>query len=193
MEDGRPRLSSTIALARVLSIAGHPFLLIPVLVAVASRNWKWTAFVAAGTVLPLLVITIRNVRRGVWSDHDVSHRRERGGLYRVALPCVAVTTVVGYFLGAGPGFMRGLLAALGMLTLGAIGNRFLKISLHTMTAAYFAVVIGKLYPYPASTLAVVAFVAAICWSRRKLERHTWAEIAVGLVIGTAAAVFAISG
>ena len=190
MEDGRPRLSSTTTLARVLSIAGHPFLLIPILVAVASRNWQWTALVSAFTVLPLLAITLRNVRRGVWSDHDVSHRHQRGGLYRVALPLVALTTLLGYFLGAGPGFMRGLLAALAMLALGAIGNRFLKISLHTMTAAYFAVVMIRIYP--AWTPAVVAFVAAICWSRRKLERHTWAEIAVGLVIGTAAALFGIS-
>ncbi|HYC60638.1 MAG TPA: phosphatase PAP2 family protein [Thermoanaerobaculia bacterium] len=190
MEDGRPRLSST-TLARVLSIAGHPFLLVPVMVAVASRNWKWTAIVAAGTVLPLLAITIRNVRRGVWSDHDVSHRGERGGFYRIALPLVAMTTVAGYFLGASPGLMRGLIAAVAMLALGAIGNRFLKISLHTMTAAYFAVVLAKIYPLAAP--ALMAFVAAICWSRRKLERHTWTEIAVGLLIGAAAAVFAVSG
>lgn len=189
MEDGRPRLSSTITLARALSIAGHPFLLIPLLVALASRNWKWTAIAAAGTVLPLLAITLRNVRRGVWSDHDVSHRHQRGGLYRVALPLVALTTVLAYFLDAGPAFLRGFAAGLAMLTVGAIGNRFLKISLHTMCAAYFAVVVAKIFPL--ATPAIVAFVAAICWSRRKLERHTWAEIAVGLVIGSGAALLAV--
>lgn len=190
MEDGRSRLSST-TLARILSIAGHPFLLFPLLVALATRNWQWTAIVSAGTILPMLVITIRNVRRGVWSDHDVSRHSQRGGLYRVALPLIIVTALASYFLGAGPRLMRGFIAAVGMLTLGVIGNRFLKISLHTMTVAVFGVLVAKIYPMAGPVLAV--FVAAVAWSRRKLERHTWAEIGVGLAIGTAAALFVIAG
>ena len=188
MEDGRSRLSSTTTLARVVSIVGHPFLLIPLMVAVASRNWKWTALVAAGTVLPLLAITIRNVRRGVWGDHDVSRREQRLGLYRVAFPLLAVSALLLWWTGAGEGMLRGVAAAAVMFALGAIGNRFLKISLHMMTAAYCAVVIVRLYPW--SALAIVPFVAAIAWSRRKLERHTWAEVFVGLGIGAAAAFFA---
>jgi hypothetical protein len=188
MEDGRSRLSST-TFARYLSIAGHPFLLIPLMVAAASRNWTWTALVAAGTILPILVITIRNVRRGVWSDHDVSRREQRGGLYRVALPLVAVSALLAWALGA-HGMMRGFAAAGVMLALGLLGSRFLKISMHMMAAAYCAVVIIRIWPL--SAIAIVPFVAAIAWSRRKLNRHTWPEIAVGLAIGTAAGLFVIS-
>jgi hypothetical protein len=188
MEDGRPRLSSSTTLARVISIAGHPFILIPLMIAILTRNWVWTAAVAAGTSLPLLVITLRNVRRGVWSDHDVSRRDQRGGLYRVALPLVVLCAVLLYFLDAGPGMMRGFAAGAVMLLLGVLGNRFLKISMHMMTAAFCGLTIAWLYP--ATTFVIVPFVAAIAWSRRKLERHTWAEVAVGLAIGAGAALIA---
>jgi hypothetical protein len=190
MEDRPSRLSSTILLARILSIAGHPFILIPLMIAAATRNRVWTAVVAACTILPMLAITLRNVRRGTWSDHDVSRREERGGLYRVAFPLVALSAVVLYFLGAGPRMMRGFTVAAVMLALGILGNRWLKISMHMMTAAYCGFTIAWLYP--ATTWAILAFVAAIAWSRHKLERHTWAEIAVGLAIGTAAGFFAIA-
>jgi hypothetical protein len=190
MEDRRPRLSSTILLARILSIAGHPFLLIPLMIAVATGNRVWTAVVAACTVLPMFAITVRNVRRGTWSDHDVSRREERTRLYRALFPLIALSAVVLYFLGAGPQMMRGFAAAAVMLALGILGNRWLKISMHMMTAAYSGVVIAWLHP--AATWGIVPFVAAIAWSRHKLERHTWPEIAVGIIIGAASAFFAVA-
>lgn len=187
MEDGRSRLSST-TLARILSIAGHPFLLIPVMVAVATRNWVPTAIVGAVTILPLLAITLRNVRRGVWSDHDVSRREQRTGLYRAILPLLGISALLMWLMDASPRMMRGFAAAAVMLAIGLLGNRFLKISLHMMAAAFCAVTIVRIYP--SSAYAIAPFVAAIAWSRRKLERHTWLEVFVGLVIGGAAAWFA---
>lgn len=188
MEDGRPRLSSTIPLARALSIAGHPFFLIPLMVAIATRNWVSTAIVGAVTILPLLAITLRNVRRGVWNDHDVSSREQRGGLYRTIFPLIAISALLLWLMDGNPRMMRGFAAAAVMLAIGLLGNRFLKISLHMMAAAFCAVTIIRIHPN--TVYAIVPFVAAIGWSRRKLERHTWAEIVAGTVIGAAAAWFA---
>ena len=185
MEDGRPRPSSTTHLARTLSIAGHPFVLIPVMVAIATRNWIPTAIVAAVTILPLFLVTLRNVRRGVWSDHDVSRREERGGLYRAAFPLLAISALLLWLTDASSRMMRGFTAAAIMLAIGLLGNRFLKTSMHMMAAAFCGVTIGRIYPNV--TFVIVPFVAAIGWSRRKLERHTWTEIVVGTVIGAAAA------
>ena len=188
MEDGRPRLSSSTTLARLLSIAGHPFLLIPLMVAVATRNWIPTAIVGAATILPLFVITLRNVRRGVWSDHDVSRHEQRSGLYRAVLPFIGITALLLWLMDASPRMMRGFAAAAVMLAIGLLGNRFLKISLHMMFAAFCAVIIVRIHP--SSVYAIVPFVAAIAWSRRKLERHTWTEIFAGLAIGGATAFIA---
>jgi membrane-associated phospholipid phosphatase len=160
------------------------------MIAAATRNWVWTAVIAGGMILPLLGITLRNVRRGSWSDHDVSRRDQRSGLYKVAFPLLAFSAGALYFLGASPAMMRGVAAAAVMLALGVLGNRFLKISLHMMAAAYAAVTLIHLYPR--TVWFIVPFVAAIAWSRRKLERHTWMEIAVGTAIGAITAMAAIA-
>ena len=183
MKDGRPRPSFT-TLARILSIAGHPFLLIPLTVAASTKGWKGTAVVAGITILPLLAIVIRNVRRGRWSDHDVSRRDQRAGLYLVAAPLVLLAALVLYFLGASTSMLRAVGAAAAMLAVGLAANRWLKISMHMMCAAFCGVLLGRLYPWtPALS---IPFTAAVAWSRWKLERHTPLEIALGLVLGTVA-------
>jgi hypothetical protein len=186
MEDGRPRLSST-TLARIVSIAGHPFLLILLTVAASTRSWRWAGVIAAGMILPMMVVVSRNVRRGRWSDFDVSRHEQRAGLYLLAAPLLAVSAVVLYLLGAGAAMMRGVAAAAAMLAVGFAANRFLKTSMHMMCAGYCAVLLTRLYPWSAS--ATVPFALAIAWSRWKLGRHTVAEIAFGLTLGVVAAMF----
>jgi hypothetical protein len=189
MEDGRPRLSSTTALARALSVAGHPFVVLPLTVALLTRSLFWTAVVSASTTIPLLVIIARKVRRGTWSDFDVSRHEQRSGLYYVGIPLILLSAVILYLLGAGPELMRGISAGAAMFIAGLLGNRFLKISMHMMCAAFCAVSLGN--AYPSSAVAVLPCVAAIAWSRRHLQRHTWTEIAVGLLIGTVAGAAAV--
>jgi hypothetical protein len=174
-DDRRSRLSST------TSVAGHPFLLVPLTVAALTRSVFWTAVIAASTSIPLLAITIRNVRRGRWSDHDVSRHDQRSGLYHVGLPLIALTALILYLLGADAQLIRGTVAAAVMLTVALLGNRWLKISMHMMAAALCAVWLIR--DYRSSAFAIVAFVAALAWSRRHLRRHTWAEIVVGTALG----------
>jgi hypothetical protein len=185
MEGRPPRLPSATSVARAVSVAGHPLFLILLTVAAATRNWVWTAVLAAATVLPMVFIMVRNVRRGSWSDLDVSRRDQRSGLYRVAIPLVAATALALHLMGAGPAMMRGFAAAAAMLLAGVLGNRYLKISMHMMAAAFCAVTLGRIYPH--SPILTVPCVLAVAWSRRKLERHTWMEIFVGTVIGAGAA------
>jgi hypothetical protein len=183
MEDGRPRLSSTIALARALSILGHPFLLIPLTIAALTRSLFWTAVIAASTTVPLLAIIVRKVRRGTWSDFDVSRHEQRSGVYHAGIPLLALCALLLYLLGASPEMLRGVAAGALMFLAGLLGNRFLKISMHMMFAAFCTVALAR--TYPASLFGTLPFLAAIAWSRRYLDRHTWAEIAVGVVIGLA--------
>jgi hypothetical protein len=176
-------------LARILSVAGHPLVLIPLTVALTTRNWRLAAIIAATTTLPLTVIVIRQVRRGAWSDFDVSRRDERSGLYYAAIPLLVIGAVVAWATGAGPRILKGFAASTAMLTAGLLGNRLLKISLHMMFAAYCVVLTIRTEPLLAA--GVVPFLLAIAWSRWRLERHTPAEIAVGSVLGAAAGFYVI--
>jgi hypothetical protein len=143
----------------------------------------WSSVIAASTIGPLLAIIGRKVRRGAWSDFDVSRHEQRSGLYYAGLPLLALSGAILYFLDADPGLLRAVAAAIVMFTVALAGNRFLKTSMHMMVATFCAVSLVR--EYPAAALAVVPFVAAIAWSRRHLERHTWAEIAVGIALGAA--------
>jgi hypothetical protein len=185
MKDGVYALSFTTPLARALSVAGHPFVLIPLTVAASTRSLFWGAVVAASTTIPLLAIILRNVRSGKWSDVDVSRHDQRSGLYRAGLPLILISGVILYFLGASPAMMRGLAAGAIMFAAGLIGNRWLKISMHMMFAGFCAVALSRSYPSAVTVAAVAAFVAALAWSRWHLKRHTSIEIAVGLAIGLA--------
>ena len=182
MEDGHPRLSSTSALARALSLLGHPAVIIPLTIAALTRSLFWTTVIAASTTIPLLAIIARKVRRGTWSDFDVSRHEQRSSLYYAGIPLIALCALLLYFLGASPEMMRGIAAGSLMFLAGLFGNRFLKISMHMMFAAFCTVALAR--TYPSSLYGTLPFLTAIAWSRRHLDRHTWPEIAVGTLIGT---------
>lgn len=169
-------------LARILSVAGHPVVLIPPTVALVSGSLRAAGMIAATITLPLVAIMAVQVRRGAWSDYDVSRRDQRSGLYYAVAVLLAVAAFILYRSGANPGMMRGIAAAAGMLVAGLLLGRFLKTSMHMMFAAYCGVLV--IWTYPWSAVAVVPFVLAVAWSRRRLERHTLVEVIVGLVIGT---------
>jgi hypothetical protein len=181
-KSSQPRDPATFT-AHCLSLLGHPFFVIPLTVAFATRSWQTTAVIAATTTLPIAFLIARNVRRGTWSDGDVSRREQRSGLYLAMIPFLALTALALYLTGASSGLMRGVLAASLMLAIGLLANRFLKVSMHLMFDSYCAVIIFSLVPPAATFLAL--FLAAVAWSRKKLDRHTVPELVVGVVVGGA--------
>lgn len=174
--------------ARVISTVGHPFVLIPLAVAIATRAWTWAAIVAATTILPMLAFIALQVRRGKWSDYDVSRHEQRHGLYRALLPLQIGAALALHFAHAAPGMMRGFIASAAMLAAGLLANRLLKVSLHSMFAAFSAVIIARALPL--AIPIALAVVVAVAWSRYRLERHTPMEIATGLLIGIVGGIYA---
>jgi hypothetical protein len=172
--------------ARVLSAAAHPFVLVPLTILLATRNLRWAGIIAAVIILPLTLVLRRNVRRGVWSDFDVSRRDQRSGLYWVGIPLIVIAA---FLIDAPPSFRRGMFTVAALLLVALAGNRFLKTSLHMLLGAYCAVILARVYPWSAA--AMVPLLIALAWSRWRLERHTPAEIATGLLLGLAAGVFTV--
>jgi hypothetical protein len=192
MEDRSHGLSSSTfaaSLARYASIAGNPLFLIPPTVLATTRSWRLALIVALTTTIPLVAIILRNVRRGTWSDFDVSRRDQRLGLYLAGLPLLLAAGVILYAIDASPRMMRSVAAAFLLFAVGVIGHRFLKISMHMMFTTFCAVLI--VWQHPWTAYAAVPGVALLAWSRHFLERHTWPEIAIGTLAGTMAGVFAV--
>jgi hypothetical protein len=183
-----PPASPLRRLASFLSTAGHPFVLIPLTILAVTRSWFWMAVVATTTTLPMLFVILRKVRKGVWSDHDVSRHAERGSFYHVAFPLMAVAALAFHLLDAPSGMMRGLMAGVGMLAVGFAANRWLKVSVHMLFGTFCAVMLVR--QFPATIPLIAVFLPSLAWSRRYLDRHTWPEIGVGLVTGLAGGMIA---
>jgi hypothetical protein len=178
-----------IAAARVLSIVGHPALLMPVAVAAAASGPgapPQLLRVALGTALAVAVVvglySLWQVRRGHWAHVDASHPAERSqlNLLLAGLLCGAATLL--WALGQPPAVVAGpLLAALLVLLTHAL-RRWLKVSLHAAFALFAAALV---WPHLPGTLAVAALALGVAWSRLVLRRHTLPEVLTGLLLGAA--------
>ncbi len=178
-----------VAAARVLSIVGHPALLMPLAVAAAASGPGATPQllrVALGTALAVAVLvglySLWQVRRGHWAHVDASHPAERSQLNLVLAGLLCAAAALLWALGQPPGVAAGpLLAALLVLLTHAL-RRWLKVSLHAAFALFAAALV---WPNLSGTLAIAALAVGVAWSRLVLRRHTLPEVLTGLLLGAA--------
>lgn len=175
-------------LARWVSVAGHPFVLLPLTTLYASSRHGSMASaagsavaVALAAVLPALAIVVIGVRRSSYTDHDVSDRAQRSGFYKALFVVLPLGSALLWF--ARPGLRPGIVATWALILASMLANRFVKSSLHVGFAAFCA---SSLVLPPLATVAAVAAVAAIAWSRLALKRHTPVEVALGALLGALA-------
>jgi hypothetical protein len=179
------------ALARALSIAGHPLLALPaaaLVVAAASgagRRQLWLV----GLALALLAVAIQGwswwqVRSGRWQHVDASQRHERRGLNRFLL--VLLVAAAGYFALAAPqpALALGLACAAAMIAAGMLMAPWMKLSLHASFAVFSAALLWSLGPLPLAL--ALCFAGAVAWSRRVLGRHSRRELLAGALAGAVA-------
>lgn len=177
-------------LGRALSIAGHPFILTPLAVAIAT--WRESARsrlvilgLLAAAMLAVAIHVVRRHRRGEVADIDVSDREQRPAVFRVAIGSLVVVMLALHFTGANPAAFRGAAVATGLFVASAIANVRVKVSLHSAFAMLAAGIV-----WPASRPAGIAFAVAACvigWGRVAYRRHTPLEVALGLSLGAVAA------
>ena len=175
--------------ARMLSIVGHPAVLMPAAVAAAaSRAGQPPRLlaVAVGTALAVAVIvglySVRQVRAGRWAHIDASHPRERAQLNVLLALLLGGAALLLLLSGQPlPVALGALLAALPVL-LAQLLRRRLKVSLHAAFAAFAA---ALLWPHPVGTLVLGLLALGVAWSRLVLRRHSLAEVATGLLLGLA--------
>lgn len=169
--------------ASLLSLIGHPFVLVPLTVAFMVRPARLAIAIAMCMVVAMLAVIAWRVTSGRWSDYDVSDAQQRHGFYPIALVIVIVTTIVSWLLHMPAGFLRGMLVAIGMLATGALLTRRTKVSLHVMIGAFCATILSTVDLRAA--LLVGLLVVAVAWSRVALRRHTVPQVVLGAILGGA--------
>ena len=173
--------------ARWISILGHPFILIPVLVAAVTVPWlppqqaaQIVGIVVLVSIVPMLVLIARRVRAGTWTNFDVSVREQRAGMYPLALAIATATVLVLAWARVPRPILRGVLAILLLIGIAALVNLWLKVSLHTAFAVFTALAV---LPSRGLAATLLLLALAIAWSRLELGRHTLAEVIGGALIG----------
>jgi len=179
-----------VAVARAVSIAGHPvvILLVATLSAAstrgASRRQLWFiggALVTLGVVV--LGFSWLQVRAGRWSHVDASVRHERKSLNVVLGGVCLLSAVLLWFLTRRSYMSLGLALSGALIVIALLIARWVKVSLH---AAFAAFATALLWPIKLAVIAGVLVTAAVVWSRLVLGRHVAADVAAGLVLGAAA-------
>ena len=176
-----PESSARLRIATVLSIVGHPFVVMPATVALTVRPLKVALAIALLTVIAMLAVIARRVRRGEWSDYDVSDPRQRHGFYPIALSIVGAAALACWLLAAPAGLVRAMIVALAVLALAGLLTRWTKVSLHMLIDTFCVVTLASMDLRAAAALALL--VVAVGWSRVALRRHTIAQVLLGVVLG----------
>jgi hypothetical protein len=179
-----------IAVARAVSIAGHPvvLVLIAAMIAAASRGASFLQLRLVGAAVAALGIIVLGyswlqVRAGRWSHVDASVRHERSSLNAFLTVLLLLGAALSWF-GLHSLQLSVALALSGVLIFAAmLVARWVKLSLHTAFAAFAT---ALLWPLTLAVLAGVLVSAAVAWSRLALGRHVVADVISGALLGTVA-------
>lgn len=178
---------SSVITARVLSLVGHPALLMPAtfLFSVAGNDASALTLqtVVVGSVFvggSTIAYSWRQVREGRWSHVDASlpHERSQINLFLMALFFGAAALMVALDQPQPLVLSSALSGAL--VALGHLLRPWLKMSLHVSFAVFAA---SFLWPSMVGTLVILILAIAISWSRLALARHTWQEVIIALLAG----------
>ena len=181
---------SRLTFARILSIVGHPALLMPLAVvgSAIARGAPAPVLQAAALASGAVAVgvgfySLRQVRAGHWQHMDASAPRERGQLnlfLMLVLSCMALLLA-----GAGqpPLVAAGLVIGAGIVAVAHLVRRRLKLSLH---AAFGVFAAALAWPGVPAMLVLALLAVGVGWSRLVLRRHTRAEVLLGLALGAIA-------
>lgn len=178
---------SSIALARAVSILGHPLLMLPLAVLALSAandgSGRTMAVIAAGFgVFAAIVMAYSwwQVDRGRWLHVDASDRNERHALNRFLLIALVCAVVVAW-LGSLRELALGLALSALLIGLAMAVSRWCRLSLHLAFAVYAAMLLSGIDWRIA--IGGFLFAALLAWSRLALQRHTPRDLLVGAAAG----------
>ena len=185
-----PGSDLSLGLARALSILGHPALLMPGAVVWASiaRNAPPSVLFTAASASVFVALCVGvysavQVRAGRWVHVDASVPRERGQLNLFLALLLFGTAGALWWTGQPRPVFLGLALGGGLVVVGHLLRRWLKVSLHAGFAVFAT---GLARPSPVA-FRPPALAEGVCRSPLVLHRHPPPAVAVALVAHRGAA------
>lgn len=133
-------------------------------------------------VIVVSLFTLYGIKKKLFSDFDVTKRKERGPFYAfVIILTVIYVSILLLLNGPKSLVILGIGVLIGAIILEII-NRKLKASVHVAAVAAFmctlALLFGGLF------LLLPILIPIVAWSRIHMNRHTLSEAVIGGIIGT---------
>ncbi|WP_396269454.1 hypothetical protein [Ideonella sp.] len=179
-------MSKKVAIARALSILGHPGVVMPAALMVMSRQVGSAAnaalFVALGVTALVVLYSLWQVRRGAWAHVDASQRPERLQLNRFVGAVLLASSALAWLNGA-LALALGLVASASLLLMALALQRRCKLSLHVGFACLAA---GLMWPNAVALGLGALLASGVAWSRLVLQRHVPRDLWVGAAAGSLA-------
>jgi hypothetical protein len=182
---------SRIAFARAVSIAGHPFtfvvllMLLPFFTRGQLGALRLTGIVIVAALVPLGLFMRHRYTSGRWQTVDASARADRPVAYLAGFAVLLPMSLYFLFLERSSSLFRGCVAIAGMFGVAFALNRWIKLSGHVAFASFTALILGNIrFAY---AVPVGLFIPLLAWSRLALQRHTLAEVIGGLALGLSVA------
>lgn len=174
------RLVSGFSNPLIISIPASFFLVFKI-----SGSYMYTtiwALLSSFFVGLVAIFVFYGVKRGFFSDYDVSKRQERTALFAFTGFISLLYFIVAFLLN-GP---RILLIGLGVLLFGIflaqIINKKIKASIHLAAFSAFLIIVGILYG--GIFWMLLMLIPVVAWSRIMLKKHVLSETIVGTILGT---------
>ena len=171
-------------IARAVSILLHPFAVFVTLAVLATWRLDPASLprTAIGMGVAIAVVSLfiwQRRRAGHWQTVDASRRHERPLLYVLAL--LVTLAYWGWMGGRGSATSTGVLAAIAMLCVAGVANRWIKLSLHMTSLAFAGVALLPLVLF--AGVVAIALLPVLAWARLRMARHTLPEVIGGGVLG----------
>ncbi len=135
-------------------------------------------------IVPVTGWIIWNVKRGSYTDMDVSDQRQRRSLYPIITAALLLYLFVSYF--QTQNVDTPVVGLLVLLLLLQASNYFVKSSMHTALNVYTSALMFEVKWYWGLMWLIITFLVAI--SRLILQRHSVKEVLSGAGIATAISV-----
>jgi membrane-associated phospholipid phosphatase len=174
------------AIARGLSILGHPLVAIPAAVVTLALHERTSSAVVIVLVFgviagAVLAYSFWQVRRGHWQHIDASARGERRSLSLFLVMVLFLAAAVSFYEMSIRGLSLGLFLSALLIMGSMLTSRWWKLSQHAAFAAFAVVLLWPLGFWYIAFASMLA--AAVCWSRVRLARHTVVEVLGGSALG----------
>jgi len=181
-----------IAIARGVSIVGHPVVLISAagLIAASTHGASAAQLRIIGVTLLLLAVIVIGftwwqVKAGRWAHVDASARTERSSLNAFLSTLLLVSAVLAWFVLRNLHLSVALALSATLILIALALARWLKMSLHVAFATFATTL---LWPLSWGLAAGILVTAVVAWSRLTLGRHVAADVIAGFLLGALAGI-----